>query len=71
MIARRGVIPAVEHMVTQSVESTGYRTLAEMGLQDMSFEAVVSRHRDAFSSEAVKASRRRLAEWGFRTVGEE
>lgn len=71
VIARRGVIQAVEHMVTQSTESVGYRTLAAMGFHKMSFEAVVSRHPEAFSSEAVDASRRRLAEWGFDTVGEE
>jgi hypothetical protein len=69
MISRRGVIPAVEHMVTQSKESVGYRTLAAMGLEDMSFEAVVSKHKDAFSPDAVEASRRRLSEWGFRHSG--
>jgi hypothetical protein len=71
MISRRGVVAAVEHMVMQSKESVGYRTLAAMGFQGMSFEAVVSRHPDAFSPEAVEASRRRLAEWGFETVGED
>ncbi len=63
MIERRGVIPAVEFVVTRRAETTGYRTLIEMGLQDMAFEAVVLRHPHAFSPEAVKASRERLRQW--------
>jgi hypothetical protein len=35
-----------------------------MGLQDKAFEAVVLRHRDAFSDEAVNASKERLRKWG-------
>lgn len=64
MVERRGIIPAVEHVVTRRVETTGYRTLLEMGFQDKAFEAVVLRHPGAFSEEAVTASRERLREWG-------
>lgn len=64
MIERRGIVPAVEHIVTRRRETSGYRTLMEMGLQDKAFEAVVVRHPGAFSASAVKASRDRLREWG-------
>lgn len=63
MIERRGIIPAVEFVVTRRAETTGYRTLIAMGLQDMAFEAVVLRHPDVFSAEAVKASRERFQKW--------
>jgi hypothetical protein len=63
MIERRGIIPAIEFVVTRRAETAGYRVLVEMGLQHMAFEAVVRRHPDLFSSEAVKASRERLRVW--------
>ena len=56
MIERRGIIPAVEHVVTRSAESTGYTELIKMGMQDKSFEAVVLRHPEVFSSDAVRRS---------------
>jgi hypothetical protein len=34
MIERRGIIAAVEHVVTRSHETTGYRTLVEMGWRE-------------------------------------
>src|SRR5688572_19688336 len=37
MIEKRGIIPAVEHIVTKRDVSTGYTTLVEMGMQDMAF----------------------------------
>jgi hypothetical protein len=63
MIKRRGIIPAIEFVVTRPEETTGYPTLIEMGLQEKAFEAVVDRHPDSFSEEAVKASRERLRQW--------
>lgn len=60
MIARHGVIQAVERIVTRRSETAGYRVLVEIGLHDMAFEAVVLRHPDAFSEDAVTASRERL-----------
>jgi hypothetical protein len=62
MIDRRGIIPAVEHVVARSAESTGYTALVDMGMQDKSFEAVVLRHPDVFSEEALRRSRERLKE---------
>lgn len=60
MIKRRGIIPAVEQVVTRVDESTGYEALVSMGLQDKSFEAVVLRHPGLFSEKAVQRSRDRL-----------
>jgi hypothetical protein len=60
MIDRRGIIPAVEQVVTRSAESTGYAALVQMGMQDKSFEAVVLRHPEVFSADAVSRSKQRL-----------
>jgi hypothetical protein len=60
MIDRLGVIPAVEYVVGRSAESTGYAALVDMGMSDKSFEAVVLRHPEAFSAEAVRRSKERL-----------
>ena len=60
MIERYGVLAAVERIVTRKDETQGYKTLVEMGMKDMAFEAVVLRHSEAFSSEAVAASKARL-----------
>src|SRR5688500_2429175 len=46
-----GVLGAVERAVKK--ETPGYRLLVENGLEDKAFEAVILRHRDAFSAEAV------------------
>ena len=61
MIRNRGIIPAVEYIVTRSKETEGYRTLIEMGMQDMAFEAVVLRHEHLFTEKAIAKSRERLA----------
>ena len=41
-------------------ETEGYRVLVEMGMEDMAFKAVVLRHPESFSPEAVAASNDRL-----------
>jgi hypothetical protein len=63
MIERRGIIAAVEAVVSRSAESAGYTTLVKMGLEKMAFEAVVLRHPEMFSEEAVLRSRKRLQDW--------
>lgn len=60
MIHRYGIIPAVERIVTKSAESIGYTVLVEMDLFDLAFEAVVLRHPECFSVEAIARSRKRL-----------
>jgi len=60
MIKRHGIIPAVERVVTKRDASAGFTSLAQMGLMDFAFEAVILRHPDNFSKEAVTISEQRL-----------
>ena len=63
MINRHGIIEAVERAVKRDVVTQGYTMLAEMGLEEHAFEAVILRHPELFSQEAADISRKRLAEW--------
>ena len=63
MIERRGIIEAVERAVNRNADTAGYKALAEMGMQDLAFEAVVLRHPDVFSPAAVTRSAERLRGW--------
>jgi hypothetical protein len=65
MFDRYGVIGAIERIVTRPDDAAGYRALVEMGMEDMAFEAVVLKHREAFSPEAIRSSEDRLR--GLRT----
>jgi hypothetical protein len=60
MIKERGITQAIEHLVTKRDETVGYTRLVEVGLQRHAFEAVVLRHPESFSPEAVASSRERL-----------
>lgn len=62
MIEEKGVIAAVEGIVTKPQETRAYQVLIDMGLEDMTFEAVVLRHQQFFTAQAVVASERRLKE---------
>ena len=61
MIERRGIIAAVEQVVSRKFESKGYTALVEMGMADKAFEAVVLRHPTVFSAEAVERSSKRIS----------
>ena len=61
-ISRWGILQAVERVVTRRKETEGYQILAEVGMLDHSFEAVVLRHPEEFSTEAVASSKARLAQ---------
>jgi len=63
MIERHGIVEAVERAVNRDADPAGYTALAEMGMQDLAFEAVVLRHPDVFSSAAVTRSAERLRGW--------
>jgi hypothetical protein len=63
MIKRHGVLAAAERAVNRETETVGYKALAEMGLQQYAFEAVILRHPELFSAEAVERSRERMREW--------
>jgi hypothetical protein len=60
MVKKLGVIVAMESIVKSPTNSAGYEALVKMGMQDMSFEAVVLRHPDVFSAEAVAQSKQSL-----------
>lgn len=63
MIKRLGVLKAVEKIVSRPDDAAGYTALIEMGLEKFAFEAVVVRHPDEFSFEAVEQSKVRVARW--------
>jgi len=63
MIKRHGIIGTIERAVNRQVDAAGYKTLVAMGMQDFAFEAVVCRHPEVFTPEAVKRSQDRLNEW--------
>ena len=60
MIKRHGIIPAVERIVTKRETAMGFTVLAEMDLMEFAFEAVVLRHPEKFSPEAIAMARTRL-----------
>ena len=61
MIKRLGVLRAVERIVSRPDDAAGYTALIEMGLERFAFEAVVVRHPDEFSFEAVEQSKMRVS----------
>lgn len=63
MIKRHGIIEAVERAVKRDAVTQGYTMLVAMGLERYAFEAVILRHPEVFSEEAIRVSRLRLAEW--------
>ena len=60
-IDRVGVVQTLEDVVKRKTETPGFQTLASMGLLEFSFEAVVLRHPEHFSPEAIARARERLA----------
>jgi hypothetical protein len=54
---------AVELAVNRETEAVGYTALLEAGLEDYAFEAIVVRHPELFSAEAVQHSQARVREW--------
>lgn len=63
MISKHGIIEGVERVVNRPAESAGYTALAEMGLEDFAFEAVILRHPHEFSDEVIEISQRRIENW--------
>lgn len=59
-IDRVGVVQTLEDVVKRKKETEAFRTLASMDLLEFSFEAVVLRHPDNFSTDAIARARERL-----------
>ena len=62
MVAHYGIIKAAERAVNRPSDALGYRLLVEMGLVDLTFEAVILRYPEAFDTNIVELCRRKLAE---------
>ena len=63
LIDEHGIVPAIERVVTKDKETVGYLALVTMGLQNMAFEAVILRHPESFSDEAVHRAEERMRAW--------
>jgi len=59
-INKDGILQTVEKLVARPRETEGYDFLIEAGMSDFTFEAVVMRHPDAFSPQALTQARERL-----------
>jgi hypothetical protein len=64
MIKRYGILEAAERAVNRKIEAMGYKVLVDMGLQDLTFEAVIVRFPESFSPNIVELSRSRLEALG-------
>lgn len=62
MVNRYGIVGAAERAVNRNIEPMGYKMLVEMGLKNITFEAVIANHPEEFSIEAVKKANERLEE---------
>ena len=60
VIESKGVIQAVDDIVSHADVTDGFRALEKMGLMECAFEAVILRHPEHFSAKAVEHSKARL-----------
>jgi len=63
-VKRYGIVEAVQRAVSRPSDEPGAVTLRDLGLEDLSFEALVIRHEASFSTATIEASRSRLAAIG-------
>jgi hypothetical protein len=62
MFDKHGIIKAVERLMRTKKRQSGLSGLTEMGLQDLTFEAVVMRHPESFAKDVVQRAKERLQE---------
>src|ERR1035437_213195 len=62
MVKRYGIIRTAEKAVNRPVEPMGYKLLADRGMKDLTFEAVISKYPREFSHDIVKLAKNRLEE---------
>lgn len=62
-IREHGIVVAAERAVLRAKETAGFQALAAEGMLHMAFEAVITRHPEHFSSEAVSHAQARVREW--------
>lgn len=63
MVNRHEILVAAERAVDRANETQGFSALAEMGLLDYAFEAVILRHRESFSETVIRRSEDRMQAW--------
>ena len=61
-VKRHGIIQAIQTAVSGTPDPTLLAGLREVGLEDLTFDALVVRHADAFDAATVQISKARLAE---------
>lgn len=59
-IKNRGILPAIDSLVTKDKVTQGFESLRDFGLVNDSFEAIVVKFPDSFSLEAVAKALQRL-----------
>ena len=62
IIRHHGVVEAINRTIDRPTEAADYETLREMGIAEWSFEALILRHPEAFTPEAVALATARTAE---------
>ena len=60
MLEKYGIIGAVERVVSRKDAALGYTALVDLGLEEYAFEAVILRHPESFSAEAIGRSKERM-----------
>lgn len=60
MIKRHGIVAAVERAISRPIDTLGYETLRDLGLDDFTFEAVVLRHPEQFSEKTVEIAKSKV-----------
>lgn len=61
-IQRHGILQTVERVVARNKPTDAYEALVTMGMDDFTFEAVVTRHPEHFAPETLAIAKQRLAE---------
>ena len=62
IVKSHGIIQAIQTAVSRTPDSTVLAGLRELGLEDLTFDALVLRHEAAFDAATVQLSKARLAE---------
>lgn len=60
MVKKDGIIKAAEKAVSRKFDPLGYKTLVELGLKELTFEAVINKYPESFNKETVDKARARL-----------
>jgi hypothetical protein len=62
MINRYGIVGAAERAVNRKIEAMDYKVLVDLGMQDLTFEAVITQFPETFNQNIVNICKKRLEE---------